>query len=104
MSFNLNKQYLQNLYTGFASIYNLKIIFPVITAKTAEQAFDRLLGDTMRIILKKVAFIDALIISTAESAPQIDHLITWNAKHFLNKTKLIIQTPEEYLMDGGEPI
>ena len=70
MSFNLSKQQVQNLFMGFESIYGLKIIYPPLGNKTPEEAFDRLLADTMRIILEKVAFLDALVISTAESAPQ----------------------------------
>jgi len=104
MSFNLSKQQVQNLFMGFESIYGLKIIQPSLGNKTAEEAFDRLLADTMRIILEKVAFLDALVISTAESVPNIDYLITWNAKHFLKKTKLTAQTPEDYLIAEGVPI
>lgn len=98
MSFNLNKQQVQNLFMGFESIYGLKIIYPPLGNKTAEEAFDRVLADTMRIILEKVAFLDALVISTAESVSDVDSLITWNAKHFIKKTKLTAQTPEDYLI------
>ena len=101
MSFNLSKQQVQNLFMGFESIYGLKIIYPPLGNKTPEEAFDRLLADTMGIILEKVAFLDALVISTAESAPNVDGLITWNAKHFLNKTRLAPQTPEDYLITEG---
>lgn len=92
---------MQNLFIGFESIYGLKIIYPPLGNKTPEETFDRLLADTLRIILEKVAFLDALIISTAESAPDADSFITWNTKHFLNKTKLIVHTPEAYLITKG---
>lgn len=101
MSFNLSKQQVQNLFMGFESIYGLKIIYPPLGNKTAEEAFDRLLADTMRIILEKVACLDALVISTAESAPDVDSLVTWNAKHFVNKTKLTAQTTDDYLIAEG---
>ncbi len=104
MSFNLSKQQVLNLLIGFESIYGLKIIYPPLGNKTPEETFDRLLADTLRIILEKVAFLDALIISTAESAPDVNSLITWNAKHFLNKTKLTVQTPEAYLIAKKVPI
>lgn len=98
MSFNLSRQQLQKLFMGFASIYGLETIYPPLRNIPPEEPLDRLLADTMRVILEKVAFLDALVISTAESAPDVDHLITWNAKHFLQKTRLTTQTPEEYLM------
>jgi len=104
MSFNLSKQQVQNLFIGFESIYGLKIIYPPLGNKTPEEAFDRLLADTLRLILEKMAFLDALIISTAESVPHVESLITWNAKHFLNKTKLTVQTPENYLIAKEVPI
>ena len=55
----------------------------------------------MRVVLKKVAFLDSLIISVAESYSEIDKIITWNAKHFRNKTKLLVQTPKELLVAEG---
>lgn len=42
-------------------------------------------------------FMDALIISLVERAPDVECFVTWNAKHFKGKTSLMVLTPEEYL-------
>ena len=97
MSFNLNRKQLINLMKGFEAIYDINIIYPLLENKTAEEFFDEFLADALRIILKKVAFLDSLIISIAESFSRIDIIVTWNAKHFKNKTNLNVQTPEEFL-------
>jgi len=101
LSFNLTKEQLRDLFVGFSAIYSLRILYPPFENKPAAAAFDSLLADTMRIIQEKVAFLDALILSTAESVPGLDAMITWNAKHFQGKTKLTVQTPISFLRSSG---
>ena len=45
----------------------------------------------------RMAFMDALILSTVEHTPDVECFVTWNAKHFKGKTSLTVLTPEEYL-------
>ena len=40
---------------------------------------------------------DALVLMVAESHPQVDTFVTWNAKHFRDKTHLFVLTPSEFL-------
>ena len=101
LSFNLTKEQLRDFFVGFSAIYSLRILYPPLENKTAAAAFDSLLANTMRIIQEKVAFLDALILSTAESVPGVDAMITWNAKHFQGKTKLNVQTPLAFLRTEG---
>ncbi len=44
-----------------------------------------------------MSFMDALVLSLAERAPDVECLVTWNAKHFKGKTTLTVLTPKEYL-------
>jgi hypothetical protein len=45
----------------------------------------------------RIAFLDALVIGLAERTPNVESLVTWNARHFKDKTTLRVQTPSEYL-------
>jgi hypothetical protein len=45
----------------------------------------------------RIAFADALVLQTAEDQPGTRALVTWNARHFKNKTWLPVATPVEYL-------
>jgi hypothetical protein len=45
----------------------------------------------------KMPFMDALILNLAERTPGVNTFITWNAKHFQNKSKLSVMTPAAYL-------
>ena len=50
-----------------------------------------------KISKEKMAYLDALILDLAERTPNVEHFVTWNAKHFKNKTALHVVTPEEFL-------
>ncbi|MCR4406963.1 MAG: hypothetical protein NUW24_08580 [Anaerolineae bacterium] len=39
---------------------------------------------------------DALIITLAKRTPGVETFVTWNARHFRNKTSLIVLSPAEY--------
>lgn len=104
MTFSMNRRQTLNLLKGFGAIYEVKILYPSLENKTAEQFFDELLAEALRVMLKKVAFLDSLIITIAESNPEVEIIVTWNAKHFKNKTNLTVQTPEEFLIAEGVTI
>jgi hypothetical protein len=46
---------------------------------------------------RKMALGDALVLMVAESHPEVDTFVTWNAKHFRGKTHLSVLTPSEFL-------
>jgi len=45
-----------------------------------------------------MSFMDALILNLAERTPGVNQFVTWNVKHFRNKTLLDVITPQEYLL------
>ena len=47
------------------------------------------------------AFPDALAIEVAERTPDVRAFVTWNARHFANKTRLPVLTPAQYLDENG---
>ena len=44
-----------------------------------------------------VVDMDSLILNLAERAPNVTAFVTWNARHFQEKTTLTVITPAEYL-------
>ena len=46
---------------------------------------------------RRMAFMDSLVLNLAERTPDVEHFVTWNAKHFKDKSSLSVLTPEEYL-------
>ena len=44
-----------------------------------------------------MAFADALIIGLAERVSGVEAFVTWNARHFRDKTSMAVLTPYEFL-------
>jgi hypothetical protein len=51
---------------------------------------------------KKMPYLDSLIINLIESAPAVDHFVSWNARHFVGRTDLTVLTPADYLAKAQE--
>ena len=100
LSFNLSPERLANWKSWLVEAYQLTVIWPVDPEETTaslsfraeiyEQPFER-----MRV--HRAAFMDALILNLAERTPNAECLVTWNARHFKDKSSLTVFTPQEYL-------
>ena len=51
-----------------------------------------------RMMTHRSGFVDSLILNLAERSPKAEVFITWNARHFKDKSTLKVLTPEEYLV------
>jgi len=97
-SFSLSLAALQKLYRNFDKNYRVRVLFPKTQDLSGEEFLQRvLIQRSLHKILTRMAFLDALILSTAEDYPEIDTFVTWNARHFRGKTSLSVLTPREYL-------
>lgn len=100
LSFNLPDDQLEGWQDWLVNAYNLAVVWAVnskekIDPETwGEIVYERPFQKMQSV---RMAFMDALIISTAEHTPDVEYFITWNAKHFKGKTSLTVLTPEEYL-------
>ena len=45
----------------------------------------------------QMPFLDPLILTLAEDAPEVQVFVTWNARHYRGKTPLTVLTPADYL-------
>jgi hypothetical protein len=100
LSFNLSAGQLEGWQDWLVNAYNLTIIWDAdskekIDPETWREIIYERPFQKMR--TARMAFMDALILSSAEHAPNVEFFVTWNAKHFKGKTELSVLTPEEYL-------
>jgi hypothetical protein len=100
LSFNLSPERLDQWQTWLVDAYQLTVIWMADDGlKMGKESFREELYERpyekMRSV--RMPFMDALIISLVERAPDVECFVTWNAKHFKGKTSLTVLTPEEYL-------
>jgi len=100
LSFNLSAEQLNQWNDWLVNSYGLTIIWDMDSDGTPnpetwrEMIYER---PFQKIQSVRMAFMDALILSSTERASDVECFVTWNAKHFKGKTKLTVLTPEEYL-------
>jgi hypothetical protein len=101
LSFNLNSQQLRAFYASFGTQYGVTVLAPVLPERAGTRMIDMLAGRTVGVIMRQVSFGDALALMTAESHPTTAAFITWNARHFVGKSRLEALTPREWLLRRG---
>ncbi|MBU4226518.1 MAG: hypothetical protein KKC71_11965 [Chloroflexi bacterium] len=100
LSFNLSAERLDQWQSWLVDAYQLTVIWMADAEKEMEkesfrdELFDR---PYQKMRDQRMSFMDALVLSLAERAPDVECFVTWNAKHFKGKTTLTVLTPEEYL-------
>lgn len=100
LSFNLSPERLDQWQSWLVDAYQLTIIWMADEdLKMGKESFREELYERpyQKMHSVRMPFMDALIISLVERAPDVECFVTWNAKHFKGKTSLKVLTPEEYL-------
>lgn len=94
LSFNLSPSSLIDLYSGFTTQYNVKILFPADASGRLEYDIPLI----FEAIQKRQSLGDAQVSYVVERfAGQLASFVSWNAAHFEGKFSIPVQTPEEYL-------
>ena len=98
LSFNLSPEQLRRWPLWLQDAYGLTVLWPAAESSDAAAFFRHEIHEQPleRMVAQRLSFQDALILGLAERAPEVEALITWNAKHFRGKTKLTVLTPAEY--------
>ena len=100
LSFNLSAEQLDGWQDWLANAYNLTIIWDTDSKEKVDpETWSEIIYERpfQKMQTVRMAFMDALILSSAEHTPDVECFVTWNAKHFKEKTSLKVLTPEEYL-------
>ena len=102
LSFNLSPTRLERWPQWLIDTYQLVVIWPVApdTAVTyhtwREELFTRPFA---RMKAVQMPFMDALILNLTEETLEATCFVTWNARHFRNKSTLPVMTPAAYLAE-----
>jgi len=104
LSFNLAPQTLLAWESWLVRQYHLTVLWPDPGRLSAEEHMTREIFQRpfQRMLTKRASFTDALALQLAEDTPLAAAFITWNARHFREKTWLPVQTPAEYLANRDE--
>jgi len=104
ISFNVNSSRLAKWRSWLRDAYNLVIIWPEARGIDADSFVHTLIFEHPfeRMCSTPIAFVDSLILDLAEQVEEAETLVTWNAKHFVGRTSLVVKTPEEYLASTGK--
>ena len=99
LSFNLAPDRLRQWRLWLQAAYGLTVLWPDPGQMEAFAFFRQEIYEhpLARMQEHRMAFLDALILNLAEHAPDVEVFVTWNAKHFRNKSSLPVLTPAEYL-------
>jgi len=95
-SFNLNEVELMKLFKGFEEVYGLRILYPSTAFISVNEFVEALFEETFQKIKLRMNFQDAMILMVAEQH-HCTRFVTWNTKHFVDRTYLNVQTPKEFL-------
>lgn len=96
-SFNLNATELKRWSYHFDQVYHVQILEPLDLGEgLARDWLTSFLRDVFDLYARKMTWGDAVLLHTAESH-HADTIVTWNKKHFTNRTSIPVLTPDQYL-------
>lgn len=99
LSFNLSPARLAQWHLWLQAAYGLTVLWPEPDEMDALAFFRQEIQEAplVRMQDKRMAFLDALILNLAERVSEAATFVTWNARHFRDKSSLTVLTPAEYL-------
>lgn len=95
-SFGMSHSQLQRLWDGFEGHFGVVVLFPA-----GIQGWQEFVEAVRSFLYRRMKLGDALVLMTAESHPEVEAFVTWNAKYFQGKTHLKVLTPDEFLRRKG---
>lgn len=85
------------VFHKYLSAKDTKILFPRFLAEGEKDFWATLVSECLSRIQRGIRLGDAVILWTLETSDDIDAIITWNTKHFKEKTSINVLTPPEFL-------
>lgn len=85
------------IFHRFISSKDITILFPNLIVKDCEDFWALLFSECFTRIQKGMRLGDAAILWTLETNHEVDTFVTWNTKHFKDKTSLKVLTPNEFV-------
>jgi len=88
------------LFDEYIASEDVRVLYPPVALNSTKEFWAHQNAELLKRIERGIRLGDAAILWAAESNA-CDVLITWNTKHFVEKTALKVQTPEEWLREHG---
>lgn len=98
-SFNLSAERLAQWPAWLQDRYSLTVLYPATANLTADRFFqDEFIARPLtRMQRLRMPYLDGLILDLIERVSGVDTFVTWNARHYRNKTALTVLTPADYM-------
>lgn len=98
LSFNLSESQLTGLHRLFESRYGVEV---VPGSQRTTQAPSWRVGALLDRISRRLSLGEALVLEHAETCGRaVEGVVSWDAPHFVGKTRLQLWTPAEFLKAG----
>lgn len=97
-SFTLTATELTKLFMSFHQQYDLHILYPKVNKPSPEEMIRYAVSRIFEKICQKMNYSDAQILLIAEEH-NCSEFVTWNTKHFDDRTHLTVKTPEDLTKD-----
>lgn len=97
-SFNLSSRELKRWMYHFDAMYDVAILGPRgLHTQLAVDWFEQFSMQLFDLFERKMTWGDAVLLHTAE-AYNVDAIVTWNTKHFKDRTAIRVLTPEQHMI------
>lgn len=95
-SFNLSPKELRKWFYHLDELYRIDILYPKDLDYTLQQYLRKHRAEIFRYFLMQMTYPDAKMLFMAEEY-KASYFVTWNVKHFENRTSIKVLTPEDFL-------
>ncbi|OGW40457.1 MAG: hypothetical protein A2Y97_04300 [Nitrospirae bacterium RBG_13_39_12] len=87
----------KNIFERYIKAENITILFPLFASEHKQAFWLTLVSECFSRIQKGMRLGDAVILWTLETNENIDSFVTWNTKHFSDKTPIKLLSPPDFL-------
>jgi len=94
-SFTISSMELTKLFMNFHRQYNLQVLYPKPKGSSPEETIRHMVSGIFEKICMKMNYSDAQILLVAEQYNCTD-FVTWNVKHFNERTHLTVKSPADF--------
>lgn len=98
-SYTLTATELTKLFMNFHRQYGLQVLYPKIAKPSPEEMIRYSVSRIFEKICLKMNYSDAQILLLAEEY-NCSEFVTWNTKHFTDRTHLTVKTPADFAEDS----
>jgi hypothetical protein len=90
------------IFEEYLTSDSMSILYPEVETRSPQQFWAHQNAELLKRIQRKMRLGDAAILWTIESIP-CEVLVTWNVRHYLGRTAVLIQTPDEWMQAQAMP-